>query len=161
MLFIPQHTDTFSKNYKTVARTEMTVGQNNVGSSSELADLLNDATKLLASFSCLYVIAARWEGRDDDTMSRWTHSQMYCTLDAQKHWCCMFLIWWETVGFRFGPWPLLNMNEQAVVRLGNALPTEAAAAAVDSSPILQMERNETGTDWGRNIRCRNIRYKQY
>ena len=35
--------------------------------------------------------------------------------------------------------PLLDLNQQAVVRLGNALPTEATTATVDSCPVLQTE----------------------
>lgn len=38
--------------------------------------------------------------------------------------------------------PLLDLNQQAVVRLGNALPTKATTATVDSCPVLQTEREK-------------------
>lgn len=42
----------------------------------------------------------------------------------------------------FWAWPSVDLQEEPVVSLGNALPTEAATASVDSCPVLR-----EGTEW--------------
>lgn len=41
-------------------------------------------------------------------------------------------------------WISVDLQDETVVSLGNALPTETATAAVDSCPVLQARTNESG-----------------
>lgn len=43
----------------------------------------------------------------------------------------------------------MDLQEETVVSLGNALPTETATAAVDSCPVLQARTNERGERVGK------------
>lgn len=60
-------------------------------------------------------------------------------------------------------WISVDLQEETVVSLGNALPTETATAAVDSCPVLQARTNERGERVGKgqlyyaeNGKCRNV-----